>query len=220
MLETKLPDHRALLFAVSLLVIARIPAQGQVSPVTPAPPERKALPAQAAPPRQPSESYRLSPRDVILIRVFREDDLTTEARIDKNGTITFPLIGNVRITGQTPQQASQTIEKLLGADYLVDPQVSISVMDYSKRRFTVLGQVGRPGAYEMPDDSTVNLLEAIGMAGGYTRIAQPSRITLKRTVNGEEVVHKLDAKRMAKDGNQETFEVLPGDTITVGESLF
>jgi protein involved in polysaccharide export with SLBB domain len=171
-------------------------------------------------PRKVNESYRLCSHDRVSIRVFREDELATEARIDKNGTITFPLIGNVRLVGQTAQQAAKTIERLLAADYLVDPQVSVSVTEYSKRRFTILGQVSSPGTIEMPEDTPLNLLEAIGMAGGYTRIAQPSRITVKRVVDGKEVVHKLDGKKMAKDTNTEIFQVLPGDTITVGESIF
>jgi polysaccharide export outer membrane protein len=66
----------------------------------------------------------------------------------------------------------------------------------------------------------MRLLQAIGMAGGYTRIADPGKITLKRTVNGKEGVFKLNAKRMASGDATSEFEVLPGDVITVGESLF
>jgi hypothetical protein len=62
-------------------------------------------------------------------------------------------------------------------------------------------------------------LRAVGTAGGYTRIAVPAKITLKRTVDGRESVIKLNAKRMASE-NVSTFEILPGDVITVGESIF
>jgi len=61
---------------------------------------------------------------------------------------------------------------MLAKDYLVNPQVNLTVMEYSKRRFIVLGQVQRPGAYDMPDRDSVRLLQAIGMAGGYTRIVK------------------------------------------------
>jgi protein involved in polysaccharide export with SLBB domain len=166
-----------------------------------------------------NDNYRLAPNDTVRIVVFREDDLATTARIDKTGTISFPLIGTVKLAGLTLQGAAKTIEKMLGADYLVNPQVFVSMTEYSKRRFTILGQVSRPGIYEMPDETSLTLLEAIGMAGGFTRIAAPTRVTVKRTVNGEEIVYKLDAKAMSKDDSTKPFNILPGDTITIGESI-
>jgi polysaccharide export outer membrane protein len=66
----------------------------------------------------------------------------------------------------------------------------------------------------------MTLLQAIGMAGGYTRIGDPSKITLKRKSDGKESLLKLNAKRMAGEGASSTFEILPGDIITVGESIF
>ncbi len=191
-----------------ILALNCLPASGQLESAPP------------GPSRAADASYRLSPRDIIIVKVYREEDLTTEARIDKNGTITFPLIGNIRLIGLTPQEAAQKIAQALKGDYLIDPQVSVGVAEYSVRRITILGQVARPGTFEMPDDSSVNLLEAIGMAGGFTRIARPNHITLKRTVDGKERTYKLDAKSMAKDASTEPFEIFPGDTITVAESLF
>lgn len=178
-------------------------------------------PAQAATQAtSTNENYRLSPNDAVRVVVFREDNLTTTARLDKSGTISFPLIGTVKLAGLTLQGAAKTIEKMLGEDYLVNPQVFVSMVDYSKRRFTMLGQVIKPGIYDMPEETSLNLLEAIGMAGGFTRIAAPNRVTVKRTVNGEEVVYKLDAKTMARDDSTRPFLIAPGDTITIGESLF
>lgn len=175
---------------------------------------------QTGPSGGADSSYRLAPRDIIVVRVYREEDLNTDARIDKNGTITFPLIGNIHVVGLTPQQAAQKIAKALRGDYLIDPQVSVGVAEYSVRRITVLGQVARPGTFEMPDDASLNLLEAIGMAGGFTRIARPTRVTVKRTAEGKELTFQLNAKDMARDQSTEPFEILPGDTITVAESLF
>lgn len=165
-----------------------------------------------------SENYRLSANDMVHIKVFQEDELETTTRISKDGAITFPFIGSVRIGGSTVEEASQTIRERL-REYIINPQVTVLITDYSKRRFTVLGQVARPGTYDMPDDSSINLLEALGMAGGYTRIANPSKIILKRRVNGSEVIFKLNAKSMSQGENTNRFEVLPGDTIFVGESL-
>lgn len=171
-------------------------------------------PAAVAP-----EDYVLSPGDIVEVKVFQEDDLDTIARISQDGVIVFPLIGRVSIGGQTPQNAARLIQELLGKDYLVNPHVNVNVNEYTKRRITVLGEVQKPGSYDLPDRVTIPLLEAIGMAGGYTRVADPSRITVKRKVNDRISVMRLNAKKMAGSSTA-SFEVLPGDIINVGESLF
>src|SRR5207302_10173422 len=104
-------------------------------------------------PAQPTAAGNciLSPNDLVDIKVFREDDLRVNARIAKDGTITFPLIGSVRIGGMSIHDASKTICELLEKDYLVNPQVAVSVREYAKRTFTILGQVQRAGAYDFPD---------------------------------------------------------------------
>ena len=84
----------------------------------------------------------------------------------------------------------------------------------------MLGEVQKPGSYDMPDRRSLTLLEAIGAAGGYTRIADPSKIRLKRLAEGKETVFKLDAKSMANERQSVTFEIKAGDIITVGETFF
>jgi polysaccharide export outer membrane protein len=164
--------------------------------------------------------YQLLTDDVVQIKVFQEEDLDSVLRVSKEGTITFPLIGVVQVGGKTPQEAALLIKAALAKDYLVNPQVSLTVVEYAKRLFTVLGQVQRPGSYDLPDRDTLTLIQAIGMAGGYTRIADPGRITLKRTVDGRQSVMHLNAKKMAGGTVESTFAVKSGDIITVGESVF
>ena len=130
------------------------------------------------------------------VKVFQEEELETTARLAKNGSITMPLVKNVMIGGLTRQEAEQRIETQL-KEYLVRPQVTVRIVEYTKRRITVLGQVNDPGAIELPAEGNIDILEAIGMAGGYTRIGNPSKITVKRKVNGRDAIYKLDAK---KDG--------------------
>jgi polysaccharide export outer membrane protein len=170
--------------------------------------------------KKASVSTPLSAEDIIQITVFQEPDLETKTRISQAGTITFPLIGEVKVGGLTPEAAAQSIRTQLAKDYIVNPQVMVSVTEYSKRRFTVLGQVQKPGAYEMPDRSEVSLLQALGTAGGYTRFADPSDIKVKRTVDGKETLYKLNAKNMASGNDPTAFVVQSGDIITVGESVF
>jgi polysaccharide export outer membrane protein len=165
-------------------------------------------------------SYRLCANDTVHIRVFQEDELETSVKIGKDGSISFPLVGSVLLGGKTLSEASQTLEAAL-RKFCKSPQVAIRIMEYNKRRFTVLGQVNRPGTFEMPDEAQLSLLEAIGMAGGYSRIANPSKVILKRSnPNGLEQVFHLDAKRMARDSAAAPFLLKTGDTIVVEESLF
>jgi len=171
------------------------------------------------PEAQPEASYKLAPKDIVHIRVFQEDDLETTATIDKDGNVAFPLLGMAKIGGETVQDATATMETLL-KEYLIKPQVSLEIVSYSKQRFTILGQVNRPGVFDMPDESLVDLLEAVGMAGGYTKLANPAKITVKRIADGRESIIKIDGKKMLKDPSIADFEIMPGDTIVVGEAIF
>lgn len=163
--------------------------------------------------------YLLSPNDVIQVKIYQEDDLETRGRVAQDGSLTLPLVGVIKIGGKSVEQAHTMIEDLYRKDYLVNPQVSVIILEYSKRSFTVLGQVQKPGAYEIPNEQSIDLLRAIAMAGGYTRIGNPSKITLQRKVDGETKIFKLDAEAMAKEKNAKPFEILPEDTVTVGEKF-
>ena len=187
---------------------------------TPAAPAAAGAVATASGGSSAPSSYVLSPNDAVQVDVFQEDDLRTSAVISKDGTINFPLLNSVKIGGLTQAQARDLITTKLRADFLVNPQVSLAVIRFASKRFTVLGQVNRPGSFELPAQENIDLLEAIAMAGGYTRIAEPGKITVKRRVGDQEKIFNVNAKRMAKNLGTERFEVAPGDTITVAESIF
>ncbi len=166
--------------------------------------------------------YVLRSNDQVAVEVFGEDDLRANTRLNGEGNLSLPLLGSVHLAGLTLAQAASKITELYGRDYLVNPRVNVSLVGYAKRRFTILGQVNRPGSYEMPEGNPdgVDLLEAIAMAGGYTRIAAPERVSVRRrSATGDDEVLRVDAKRLTKRGG-ENFQVLPGDTVTVAESLF
>ena len=168
--------------------------------------------------------YQLSPNDSIGVEVFGEEDLRTVARLNGEGIVSLPLIGSVHLGGLTLTQATTKVTEMYGRDYLVNPKVNVVLVGYAKRRFTVLGQVNRPGSYEMPESSPggINILEAIAMAGGYTRIAAPERVSVRRhNSEGRDEVLRVNAKRLERgDARVGDFQVMPGDTITVAESLF
>ena len=165
-------------------------------------------------------NYLLSPNDLVEVEVYQELEMNTKARVGNDGTISMKFIESVKIGGRTVNEAAQLIRARLAKGYFVNPQVTVNVLEFAKRRFTVLGQVVKGGTFDFPDNGTVDLLSAIGMAGGYTRIADPAKVTVKRRVGGKEEVFKLNAKTMAGDPAANRFEVQSGDTITVGESIF
>jgi protein involved in polysaccharide export with SLBB domain len=153
--------------------------------------------------------------DHVEIRVFREDELTTRGQLSADGTITMPLIGAVRIAGLSTDQAAAVIKSKLADGYLVKPEVSVSIEARIRRTVTVLGQAQRPGVFELPANRRLTLVEAVGMAGGLTRIANPKKITLKRGGS----VRMLNISDITS-GNGADISLQDGDVITIPESLF
>ena len=228
----------ALFFSVSICSLATSTiSSGQINSFTPRPPA-VSLPAPSPAPAQAQESpiapssgvvslsapsgYQLSPGDQVAVEVFGEDDLRTNGRLNGEGNLSLPLLGSVHLTGLTLTQATARLTELYGRDYLVNPKLSLSLIGYARRRFTVLGEVNRPGSFEMPEGSPegIDFLEAIAMAGGYTRTAAPGRISVRRrSETGGDQVLRVDGRKLAKDSTSK-FRVISGDTITVGESIF
>lgn len=168
----------------------------------------------------PDSNYLIQSNDLLEVLVFQEDDMTRRLRVAKDGSVNLPLIGTVQAGRRTADDLATSIRRQLADGYLANPQVSVTVLAYAKRRFTILGQVNRPGAYDMPDNTGLSLVQAVGMAGGYTRLAAPKKVLVKRVVNGQETVLRLDVESMARDERAGVFELLPGDTVTVPESIF
>jgi protein involved in polysaccharide export with SLBB domain len=169
---------------------------------------------------QGDSNYRLAGDDLLDFRVFQEPELDAVIRVAGDGKAIFPLVGPVSIAGKTIGEATELLRQRYMAGYLVNPQITLTVRTYARKVFTILGQVQRPGSYAIEGSETVSLLDAIGMAGGYTRIANPRNVTVKRRAGGSETVTRVDAKKMARSSSDSTFRIQPGDVITVGESIF
>ena len=187
-------------------------------------------PAAAAEPdsAKTAGSSVLLPSDVISVSVFQEPDLEAKAKLSEDGSVVLPLIGSVVLGGKTLKKATEEVTALYKKDYLVDPLVTIFVIEHDQQeakkeataRLVILGQVVRPGTVDIPANKGTPIMEAIAIAGGFTRIARASKITVKRLVGGSEQVFKVNGKEQAESGNTKIFLVYPGDVITVGESWF
>ncbi len=150
---------------------------------------------EAAAPAADADDHILMPGDLIEVKVFQEPDMDSTLRVAQDGAVVFPLIDRVKVGGLSPLAAAKLIQNLLNKDYLVNPHVGLRVIEYARRSFTVLGEVQKPGSYDIPDRSSVSLLEAIGMAGGYTRVANPSNVAVKRKVKNQQMIYHSTPKR-------------------------
>jgi len=161
--------------------------------------------------------HKIAPLDIITIDVVGEKDLSKELRVSTSGTITFPFLGSIEVKGKTPAEVESLLKEKLGKDYLVDPQVIITVKEYRSRTVSVIGQVNKPGVIALPAEQKLSILEAIAQAGDLAKSANKNRIEVSR--KGKTQKFTLDD--LKKDTNPEKkFWLEPGDVIYVHESFF
>ncbi len=149
------------------------------------------------------DAYLLSTGDRIIIEVYGEEDLRKEALLSDNGKITYPFLGEVTVKGQTIKQLQSYISSKLKGEYLIDPKVTVSIVEY--RPFFINGEINRPGGY--PFQPGLTLRKAIALAGGATEQAFLDDAAIIRENKSVKVPEKatLDSR------------IYPGDIITVAE---
>ena len=165
------------------------------------------VPMAAAGGGSPGDSNKLGPNDRLRITVFGQPTLTGEYTLDGNGVLAFPLIGNVPANGVTTNQLQQAIAAKLKPDYLVNPNVSAEIV--TRRPFYVIGEVQKPGNYPYVSDMTA--VNAIAMAGGFTRRARKNDFYIRRL--------DKDGKMVRIEANAGTV-LQAGDTLEVRERVF
>lgn len=167
-----------------------------------------------------SQSYVLQPGDLVDIRVYMEDDMNRVLRISGSGTVTFPLVGNVKIAGFSLEQAEQKLATQL-MSYIKHPQVSMLVKEYGNKTVYVLGQVSKPASIQIPPEKPLTVLEAITSVGGFTDIANTSKVRVLRVEDGKQKSIDVDVSQITKMGNKSLDIALqPGDVVFVPQSLF
>ena len=149
--------------------------------------------------------YTLGSGDRLKVTVFGEPDLSREFQIDGGGNISFPLIGQLPVKGLTIQQVEKRMIDKLKDGYLMDPNVTVEVLNY--RPFYILGEVSKPGQYEYVNGIT--LYNAVAMAGGYTYRARQNQAQITRG-NPEVII----------DNAEHATIILPGDIINIRERFF
>lgn len=149
--------------------------------------------------------YKLGAGDVIRIFVYEEPELSFEVKLSDAGTLSYPFLGELIVSGKTVSELELIIDSGLRGDYLVEPSVNVSVVEY--RQFFVNGEVERPGGFAFQPGLT--LRKAVALAGGFTERASRNKIYVIRDIQSEDrTLIKLDE------------DVFPGDIITVEQSFF
>jgi len=179
------------------------------------------VPAAGAPPAAlVSPDYVLQPYDLIQVVVFQELDLDREVRLAQDGTISLPLIGSIDLTGKTVREAQDIVRRLYDKDYLVNPQINITVKEYAKETVNVMGAVNKPGAIDIPQDQPLRLLDAITRAEGFNRLADRKHVKLTRPgVDGKTTTIVINADDIIQSNSTDTWILLKGDVIFVPERI-
>ncbi len=153
--------------------------------------------------------------DSVRVTVLQNPDLTTETRVSERGTILFPLIGEVRVAGLTPEEvAARIAARLRGGKLVLEPQVSVRVLEVRSRLVSVLGQVARPGLYPL-DGADTRLTDVLALAGGVTSDGADT-VTVVATRDGRTRHIEVNLPAMYRSGNlSRDLRVHRGDSIYV-----
>jgi len=165
--------------------------------------------------------YKLQPTDVLNITVHGHPDLTTKTRVTSDGYISFPLLGKVNVAGITVQELENKLKELLEKDYLVKAEVLVFIEEYHTRQVSVIGEVNNPGKFTMPAERDITLLEAVAMAGGFTKDADIARAKVMRIEAGEKKTLDINVKDITVSSEKERDIILqPEDVVFIPKSFF
>lgn len=154
--------------------------------------------------------------DSVRVTVFQNPDLTTEGRLSESGSVVMPLIGEVNFNGLTPAEAgSRVADRLKKGNYILNPQVAVSLLQVRSRQVSVLGLVSRPGRYALEDKST-RLTDILAVAGGVAP-GGADYVTITRA-NGKDRRDIDVAKMMSGGDGTANVEIQNGDTIYIGRA--
>ena len=161
----------------------------------------------------PRPAYRLQPGDIVMVSVWKEQDLQQEVLVRPDGSLTFPLAGEINVDGRTVEELRiELVERL--KRYVPEPVVMVSVKAIGGNRIYVLGKVARPG--EFPFSSTLDVMQALSLAGGATPFAQVNDIVILRRENTGQRAMTFRYGEVERGKNlQQNFLLQSGDTVVV-----
>lgn len=160
----------------------------------------------------------LGPGDVFELHVYYgSNELTAKYHLSQAGTISVQHIGKVEATGKRASELEEDIRAKLADGYLVDPIVSITLVEAASKRVSVFGQVQKAGTIDFLEGMTI--VDAIAQTGGFTGMAKKNAVQVTRVVGGKKVSFTVPVESIG-EGKRPNFEVLAGDVIFVPERIF
>ena len=171
------------------------------------------LAAEAALPNVNLQTYVIGVEDVLAVHVWREPEVSRRVPVRPDGNISLPLINDVKAAGTTPNQLAQRISEAL-KKHLTEAEVTVVVEQVNSRKFYVMGEVVKPGAYPLVETTTV--LQALSAAGGFREFANTKKIQILKG-GGPAPKRRLpfDYNAVIKGKDQQNVLLEPGDTILV-----
>jgi len=159
-------------------------------------------------------NYRIGPKDLIAIKVFEIPDLNVEVRVEGDGIVRLPMLGELRVEGLTAAQVAENIQKVLEERYVQHASVTVDIREYRSRPISVIGAVRKPGPLNISGRWT--LLEALAAAGGLTDEHGDMIYVMRRSSNGlsDQVAISVD-DLMVRAKLDVNIPVFAGDLINV-----
>jgi polysaccharide export outer membrane protein len=165
-----------------------------------------------------ADDYIVGEEDVIKITVYDHPELTTTERVSGEGIITLPLIGEIKVAGLTTDQMAKKIAARLSDGFIVEPNVSVFVVEFRSKKTIIIGYVNRPGMYMLSGNTT--LLELISLAGGLSKDAG-GKATIKRKhlgSNGEGTIN-IDLQKLIDQGDTSlNIPLMDGDSVFIAKA--
>jgi polysaccharide export outer membrane protein len=166
---------------------------------------------------QPPE-YTINEGDLLLIKVFEAPELSTETRVNDNGVIAMPLIGNIKVKGLILSKAEEIIASAYKVNYLQNPHISVAVKEQQGGRVTVAGAVQKPGAYEYMPQGRV--LDALALAGGLSdKAGHTVQVRRNSLESNESENFVIDLDQVINAGKEDlNIKIRRGDTVFVPQA--
>jgi len=197
-------------FVVSVALLAGLGLVGAASAQQAAPRAATVVPAG---PVVVGSEFVIGPEDLLHISVWKNESLSRQLPVRPDGKVSMPLLHDIQAAGLTPMQLRDKIAVAL-AEFMPNPEVSVTVLDVRSYRVSVLGEVQKPGVLQLKAPTTV--LEAIALAGGFRDFASPSKIVIFRKDEGGQTQRlRFNYNRAVGDAGEKNVTLRSGDVVVV-----
>jgi polysaccharide export outer membrane protein len=196
-------------FVVSLVLVAGLVGGADAEQLNSA----RTSSIEPAAPVAPASDYVIGPEDMLQISVWKNESLSRELPVRPDGKISMPLLHDIQAAGLTPMQLRDKIATEL-AEYMPNPEVSVTILEVRSYRVSVLGEVIRPGVLQLRAPTTV--LEALALAGGFRDFASPSKIVIfRKDPRGQTERLRFNYNRAVGGSADENVTLRAGDVVVV-----